>query len=170
MPCLLQLAGHLQADRRITSNHIATVIDTENITWAFSDTNLFTRWSIGDAGLMVDVDQVVFIRDRLRRTNFDAHLAANAADLTNAGHRFAEIFCGAGHPDSCPQGLNLDNLFRAGLDTNTAADAFVGTDHREIIDHLDGIKRTRFGAFAETDTRILAGGRAAKTKAGSGTG
>lgn len=130
---------------------------TEDITGAFSHTDLFTTGTIFDTGLVIDLDVIILIGNGIGGTCFDTHLTADAADLADRLDRLAQILSGTGNINTGPQGLQLDNILRTGFHADAAAYAFVRIDHGKILNHIYGIERAGLGTFTQTYAGVLTG-------------
>ena len=82
---------HLQTCLNLARDGLAALIVLEDITWAFSDTRLFTTRAIGNAGLMIDLNEAVLIGHGSGWAGFDTELTANAAHLTDSLDLVAHI-------------------------------------------------------------------------------
>ena len=86
----------------------------------------------------------------------------NAPGLTHVGHSLACIMVAARNVRHRILGKELQDLFGAGLDANTASGAGFRIDHRHVVFHVNGVERARHFTVAVTDTREVALVRAAE--------
>jgi hypothetical protein len=162
--------SHLQTINSTAGKDLPTLIMAEYLTRALGHTGCLTGRSIGNAGLLIDLHQIVLISDRAGRAGLDTHLAANATDLADRLDIFPEILGRTGDKNPGLEGLNLNDRFRTGTNAHPATHTFVRVDYREIFYHIDGVKGAGLGTFAQTDTGVLAGRRSAEAEVGGSAG
>ena len=131
-------------------------IVSKDISWTFLHADFFAFRPVFNALLLINDHHILFHTNRLSRAHLNAHLAGNAPSFAQSFHLFPRILGAARDPNPGISGNELNNFFRAGAHTCTAAHAGCRIDHREIIHHSDGIEGASLRTLAEAYTGVSA--------------